>query len=140
MRPSPHTLPPFSTHTHARALPLQIYRLNRRLPPIQAGVPRTYVITDNVAKVLPAALVREHVLASSSSAKLSVNVGGGEAAMARASVSLMFGRTEVTAMAHSITTGDRKKVSINWDANSSSSSSSGGGGSGALPPTVLRAT
>jgi hypothetical protein len=102
-------------------------------------VPRTYVITDAVAKVLPAAMVREHVLASASSAKLSVNVGGGEAAMARASVSLLFGRTEVTAMAHSITTGDRKKVSINWDANSSSSNFAGSGGS-APPPTVLRSS
>ncbi len=86
-------------------------------------MPRTYVITDSVAKQLPPAMLAEHVLASSSSAKLSVNVGGGEAALARASVSLMFGRTEVTAMAHSITTGDRKKVSINWDAGATLRSS-----------------
>ena len=94
-----------------------LYRLSRRLPPVQAGVPRTYVITEPVAKLLPPALTRDHVPASAAAAKLNVNVGGGEAALARASVSLFFGRTEVNAVAHSITTGDRRKVTINWDAN-----------------------
>jgi hypothetical protein len=85
------------------------------MPPIQPNVPRTYVITEGVSRILPPSLVKEHVPASSASARLSVNVGGGDASLARASVSLMFGRTEVQAVAHSITTGDSKKVTINWD-------------------------
>jgi hypothetical protein len=91
-----------------------LYRLERRMAPCTSAVPRTYVITDVVAKAAPAHLLAAHVPYSSAIARLSVNVGGGASASTRASVSLFFGRTELTADAHSKMTGDRRKVTIDW--------------------------
>ena len=45
-----------------------------------------------------------------------VRAEGGASAATRASVSLFFGRTELTADAHSKSTGDRRKVQIDWNA------------------------
>ena len=92
-----------------------LYRLNSRLAPLAANQPRTYVITDTVQRAAPPALIKAHVPESSAAAKLTVNVGGGAASSTRASVSLFFGRTEITANAHSKTTGDRRKVTVTWD-------------------------
>jgi hypothetical protein len=60
--------------------------------------------------------VAAHVPEGAAIARLSVAVGGGSSMATRASVSLFFGRTELTADAHSKTTGDRRKVQIDWNA------------------------
>jgi len=93
-----------------------LYRLDRRMAPISGGAPRTYVVTEAVARAAPPHLVAAHVPESAAIAKLSVSVGGGASAATRASVSLFFGRTELTADAHSKSTGDRRKVQIDWNA------------------------
>lgn len=79
---------------------------------------RTYVITDEVKRSAPAHLVAAHVSEAAAVAKLIVNVGGGRSADTRATVSLFFGRTEITASAVSKTTGDARKVVIDWEKSS----------------------
>ena len=91
-----------------------IYRLDRRLD-FGPTAPRTYVITDAVARAAPAHLVAAHVPERTVIAKLAVNVGGGRSAATRATVSLFFGRTELSAKAISKTTGDERKVSLNFE-------------------------
>lgn len=85
------------------------------MEPITSSARRTYVITDDVARTAPAHLVASHVRESSTVANLMVNVGGGRSADTRATVSLFFGRTEITAKAVSKTTGDSRNVVIDWD-------------------------
>jgi hypothetical protein len=91
-----------------------LFRLDTRMPPLQAGAPRTYVITDEVAQRAPPALIAKHVREAAAVSRLTVNVGGGMIASTRATVSLFFGKTEISAEAYSKQTGDRRNVTIDW--------------------------
>ena len=92
-----------------------LYRIDRRLPELTATQPRTYVITEDVARSVPPSVLALHVPRSAAEATLSVLTGQGSAVSTRASCALYFGRTEITANAASKTTGDRKKVLVKWE-------------------------
>ena len=73
------------------------------------------MITEPVARAAPAHLLAAHVPDRTVVASLAVNVGGGRSADTRATVSLFFGRTELSASAVSKQTGDERKVSLNFE-------------------------
>ena len=92
-----------------------LYRIDRRLPELTPTQSRTYVITAEVAASVPPSLLALHVPRSAAEATLSVLTGSGTAASTRASCTLFFGKTEITANAASKTTGDKKKVLVKWE-------------------------
>ncbi len=98
----------------------KLYRLDSRLPPLDATHPRTFVLTEAAASAArtrvwgSSSSSSNHVPETAVAARLSVAVGGGAMAATRATVKVFFGSTEIRAEAASAATGDSKTVQIHW--------------------------
>lgn len=88
----------------------RLFGVNRRLAPMTAEAPRTYLIKSRIAEALPAQFLERHVLESACIGTVNVPTGG---LSSSCSLRLFFGRTEIQAEARSMT-GEKRACSISY--------------------------